>query len=246
MAEHLTEEEQIEAFKRWWKENGTMLMAAVAIAAGGYFGFGLYQSSQEKSAQANSALYDKMVSAVEATADKPSDAQTAAIKSAANAVTNEDDSGLYGDLAHFQLAKVAVDAGQLDQAETHLRAVVANSDTPSSIELAKLRLARVQAAAGKTEEALAILDKTPSDAFKASYAESKGDVLLSLGRLEEAYTAFESANLALESQEGGAGMRGNILKFKMDNARVVTQADNVLDMSESLANPHAVSIEAGE
>ena len=245
MAEHLTEEEQIEAFKRWWKENGTMLIAAVVIAAGGYFGFGLYQSSQEKAAQANSALYDKMASAVEsANVDAPSDDQTAAIKSAATAVVSEDDSGLYGDLARFQLAKIAVDAGELDQAESHLREVVANSDTQSSVELAKLRLARVQAAAGKTEEALAILDKAPSDAFKAGYAEAKGDVLLALGRLDEAYTAFESANLALEAQEGGAGMRGNILKFKMDNARVVSHTtSNELD---GLINPHAVSIEAGE
>ena len=39
MAELRTEEEQLEAIKRWWKENGTSLIAGVAIAAAGVFGW---------------------------------------------------------------------------------------------------------------------------------------------------------------------------------------------------------------
>ncbi len=37
MAELRTEEEQIEAIKRWWKENGVSLLIGAAIAAAGVF-----------------------------------------------------------------------------------------------------------------------------------------------------------------------------------------------------------------
>ena len=244
MSAHLTEEEQIEAFKRWWKENGTTTIAAVVIASAGYFGFGAYQSSQERVEQNTSAQYDALVSAVNAGGDaKPSDVQSAAITQAAETVLKEEQSGLYADLARFQLAKIAVDAGDLAKAETELRSVVANSETQASIELAKLRLARVKAALGNTEEALGLLASAPSDAFKASYAEARGDVLQSLGRTDEAYTAYEAANAQLEQQEGGAGMRGNILKFKMDNSRIASVTPVVPATAIKPVSPHGEASE---
>ena len=38
MAEDITEEEQIEALKRWWAENGMQTVLAVVLVIGGYFG----------------------------------------------------------------------------------------------------------------------------------------------------------------------------------------------------------------
>lgn len=235
-----TEEEQIEAFKRWWQENGKMIVAAIVLASAGYFGFGMYQSSQQRVEQSTSALYDTLVSTVEVIGDnKPSPEQAAAITVAAQAVIKEGGSGLYADLARLHLAKVAIDSGDMEKAETELRSLIANSKTRSSIELAKLRLARVKAALGKSEEALSILSSAPSDAFKASYAEARGDILQNLGRLDEAYTAFEQANVALEGQEN-AGMRANILKFKMDNTRVASVLP-VLTPKPAMTNPHAAN-----
>ena len=43
MADHLSEEEQIEAFKRWWAENGLQMIAAVVLIVGGYFGWQFWQ-----------------------------------------------------------------------------------------------------------------------------------------------------------------------------------------------------------
>ena len=39
MAEHLSDEEQLESFKRWFKENGLSTIVVVVLAAGGYFGW---------------------------------------------------------------------------------------------------------------------------------------------------------------------------------------------------------------
>ncbi|WP_350668795.1 tetratricopeptide repeat protein, partial [Pseudoalteromonas sp. 69-MNA-CIBAN-0232] len=57
MAELKTEEEQIEAFKAWWKKNGVMLIVAVAIAAGGYFGWQAWKNGQANYTSEASALY---------------------------------------------------------------------------------------------------------------------------------------------------------------------------------------------
>ena len=39
MAEDITEEEQIEALKRWCAENGMQTVLAVVLVTGGYFGW---------------------------------------------------------------------------------------------------------------------------------------------------------------------------------------------------------------
>lgn len=242
MSEHLTEEEQIEAFKRWWKENGKFTVAAVVIASVGYFGFGAYKSSQESAEQEVSGLYDQVLTAATAGGDATLNAdQRAAVTTAAEKVLAEDSSGLYADLTRFQLAKMAVDAEDYEKAAAELEGVINNSKTQSSVELATLRLARVKAAMGQAEEALGLLDMAPSEAFAASYSEARGDILTSLGRLGDAYEAFEAAVSALESQESNSGMRANILKFKMDNARVASASplSEGGDNSHGGSNPHA-------
>ena len=236
MSDYLTEEEQIEAFKRWWKENGMLTVGAVVLASAGYFGFGAYQTSQEKTAQANSALYDQLISAVNAGADAaPNADQQAKVQDAASKILAEDSTGLYADLSRFHLAKVAVEAGEYTKAQEHLSAIVEQSKTSSSVELATLRLARVKASAGDTDGALALVNQAPSEAFEASYAEVRGDILHKLGRLDEANTAYGAAISALEKQDGNSGMRANILKFKMDNTAVASAAPVIPSL-----NPHAM------
>jgi predicted negative regulator of RcsB-dependent stress response len=242
---NITEEEQIEAFKRWWKANGKLAVTAVVLASAGYFGYGAYQSAQEKTAQTNSSLYDKLVAAVTTNGSAPLNAdQLEQVKSAADAILAVDGESLYADLAHFHLAKAAVDAGNYDDAQSELSAVVENSKTESSKELARLRLARVEAAKGNTEAALALLETPSSEAFAAAYAEAKGDILVSVGRLDEAFSAFEAAISALEEKESNEGLRANILSFKLNNTRVATALPQTgpNDAPSVGNNPHGTNL----
>ena len=45
MADYETEEEQIEALKDWWRENGNSLLIGVAVALVAVFGFRGWQTS---------------------------------------------------------------------------------------------------------------------------------------------------------------------------------------------------------
>ena len=51
MADYLTEEEQVEAFKNWWAENGLRLLAVGVLIIGGYFGWQGWEKSQAEKAE---------------------------------------------------------------------------------------------------------------------------------------------------------------------------------------------------
>ena len=46
--EYLSEKEQIEAIRRWWRENGWYLVGGVAIATLAYVGYGQYQDYRDR------------------------------------------------------------------------------------------------------------------------------------------------------------------------------------------------------
>ena len=64
MADHLEDDEQVEALKRWWDENGRSTIVAVILAVGGTLGWQQYQdwdaqqpaAAADPGAQAEAAL----------------------------------------------------------------------------------------------------------------------------------------------------------------------------------------------
>ena len=47
MEEYRTEEEQVEALRRWWDENGRSTIAAIVIALSVGFGWQAWKSNEE-------------------------------------------------------------------------------------------------------------------------------------------------------------------------------------------------------
>ncbi|MGK9537043.1 tetratricopeptide repeat protein, partial [Salmonella enterica subsp. enterica] len=84
------------------------------------------------------------------------------------------------------VAKVAVDTGKLDDAATELKAIADKPTNPTLGEIARQRLAQVLAAQNKADEALKLLDGDADKAFVATREELKGDLLVQLGRTDEA------------------------------------------------------------
>ena len=61
MAELRTEEEQVEAIKKWWKENGTTLILTVVIVFSGWFGWNFWQDQKQQTQENASQLYNQLV-----------------------------------------------------------------------------------------------------------------------------------------------------------------------------------------
>jgi predicted negative regulator of RcsB-dependent stress response len=190
-----TEEEQLEALKRWWKENGRSTIIGVVLALGVGFGWQAWQKTREAAAAEASNLYQQMLSALAA---EPQQGAGPA-RALAQRIKEEHRGTTYAQLAALHLARMAVNSDELADAGEELRWVLATADKGSDLHrMAQLRLARVVAAQGEPDAALAMLENS-DPAYAASYAMARGDILLGAGRDGEALEAFERAAATLDA-----------------------------------------------
>lgn len=188
-----TEEQQVEAIKRFLREHGLSIAAGILIGFGGLYGFREYQASQLEAQQAQSAAYAVLVDKAAAEgADKK-----AWLVDAQKFIADHKDSN-YSHLTALMAAKEAVVLKDYAAAELQLSAVAAASKVPEVVAVAQLRLARVQAEQAKYKEALATLAATMPAAFAAQQNELKGDVLLKSGDETAALSAYKAAQAVTE------------------------------------------------
>lgn len=234
MESYQTEEEQLEALRRWWNENGRSIVAAVVIALAGTFGWQSWQSNKQQEREYASDVYQAMLHAL---GTEPGGLE---VSDLANQLKGEYSSSTYAQFAALHLAALAVNEGNLAGAESELRWVLGkaaqNSDTG---QVAQLRLARVLAASGDVEQALAILSGGSEDAYTAAYAVAEGDILLAAGRKDEALTAYTRALSQAATIGGGVNLPA--LQQKMQSlapvpareAEVESGAEPVVEVIES-------------
>ena len=204
-----TEEEELAMIRDWWQRNGKPLIAGSVLALVLVFGWRGWQNYQVEQAQGASMLYQQLLESVMPANGQPDPAQIAALASN----LKKDYAGTtYAQYGSLFVAKVAVEAGKPDDAVNELQAVLKKPADATLEELARQRLARVQAAQGKAEEALKLLQAKVEPAFAASRDELKGDLLLQLGRIEEARVAYESAKKALSDESTQSS-----LQMKLDD-----------------------------
>jgi predicted negative regulator of RcsB-dependent stress response len=188
VASYHSDQEQVEALKRWWDENGRSVIAGVIIGLGALLGWRGWVNYQENRAEAASIHYASLRDAVER-----GDAQ--AIEANAKALEDSFASTPYASLAALQLAKLKAEAGDLEASATQLRWAIDN--TPQEVVkcLAKLRLARVMIAQGRHDQALSIVKGEFPAAFSSLAEEIRGDALVAEGRIAEARQAYDRAIL---------------------------------------------------
>jgi len=90
-------------------------------------------------------------------------------------------------------ARVHVEANELDKAAASLKSVMDKADDNEVRFVARLRLARVQSAQGKYDEALATLKVDDAGEFTRRLADVRGDVLLAKGDREGALREYQVA-----------------------------------------------------
>ncbi|WP_458524440.1 YfgM family protein [Onishia taeanensis] len=211
MAELNTEEEQLEAIKRWWKENGTSLIAGVVIAAAGIFGWKAWQGYQANQAEAASTRYQQLLTL----ASQPTleDAALAQAREQVTALNDEHGGSLYADLATLIEARLAVADGDLAGARDALSTLIESTERGYLKDLARLRLARLQLAGDEADAAIATLEAISSDALGAQRLELQGDAALARGDQAKARDAYRDALAAAEAS--GQPLFGT--RLKLDN-----------------------------
>lgn len=222
MSVHLSEEEQLEVLKRWWRDYGKTVIVAVVVAVAGYFAYTAWQDQKRQKAENASAVYEQLLKLTNAEPGKTvTDSDKATINHLANELKDGNSKSMYAHSAAFFLAKLAVEDNKLDVAVSELKWVLSAKPDAATEQLARLRLARVLTAQHAYDEALAQLSPEPAAAFTSEYAEARGDVLKMQGDLDAARTAFEKALASTDPQQQERYM---LLQMKVDDLKVDTSA----------------------
>ena len=186
MSTYQTEEEQVEAIKKWWKENGKSVIGGVVLGfaiIGGWQGWQGYQRDQGEAA---SAYFDAMRQAVR------SGREAQAIEDGKRLI-GEFGGSAYASFAALELARLAYQRGEKSVARDHLQWVSDAAPDPALQELARLRLGRLLLDMNELPALQALLGHKASAAFAGEYAALRGDYERALGNREAAREAYQEA-----------------------------------------------------
>jgi predicted negative regulator of RcsB-dependent stress response len=188
-----SEEQQVEAIKDWWKENGKAVILGAVVGLGGLFGWRYYQDATLAAKEQASEAYTKAMS----TLSSQSEAGTEQVQSFIDANAKSE----YSVLAALQLAKVQVEADQLDEALAQLEWAKANSKDEALKAVITYRIARIQAEQENYSGALAELTNITDVNWSGRIAELRGDIELRQGNTEAAYAAYSEAQQAPDASQ---------------------------------------------
>ncbi len=188
----MDEHEQGELVRSWLRQNGGAIIGGVAIGLAGILGWQWWQHGKTQHRLDASSTYQALEEAVERK-------DTAGIDQLAAELGGKFADTPYGAMGLLRLADQKLAQGDAEAAQAALADAARAAQTPALTALANLRLARLQLAAGKAQEALDSLAKVPSNDYAGLAAETRGDALLALGRKDEAEAAYQDALTALET-----------------------------------------------
>jgi len=184
-----SEAEQMERAKSWLKVNAIWIIAGIAIGAGGLGGWRWYQERRNTQAETASARYEELVDAF----SRRDNVRGTTLLEELN---REYAWTPYASLGTLIAARVQVEANELDKAAAGLKSVMDNAKDDELKMVARLRLARVQSALGKNDEALATLKIDDPGEFAPRLADARGDVLLAKGDRDGALREYLAARTA--------------------------------------------------
>jgi len=193
LASYHTDEEQVEALKRWWSENGRSVVAGVIIGVGALVGWRGWTAYQNGQANAASVHYAQLRAAT-----LSDDAQ--GIETATRVLQESYPSTPYAALAALSLAKVKADAGDLEASAAQLRWAAEHSSQEVVQAVANLRLARVRVAQGDNDAALTLVKGDFPAPYTSLVEEIRGDAYVAKGNLDAAREAYDRA---LSAAAGG-------------------------------------------
>ncbi|MEW5560652.1 YfgM family protein [Enterobacter asburiae] len=206
MEVYSNENDQVDALKSFFAENGKALAVGVILGIGALVGWRYWTSHQEDTSRESSQAYQNAVTSLKA--GKP-ETYAAAEKIAAN------EKNAYGAFAALELAQQFVDANELDKAEKQLQLGLAAASDDNLKSVINMRLARVQLQMKQPDAALKTLEGIKGEGWTAIVADLRGEILLSKGDKQGARAAWEAG---VKSDASPA--LSEMMRMKMNNLSI--------------------------
>ncbi len=213
MEDYMNEQEQWDWLRVKAREYGPWIVAGVALAAAGLWGWKWWQARQEEGLLQAASQYEQVIKAF----GKNDVATTSTL---ADKLQHEHPGTGYADQAQLATASLQVENGQQTAALERLQKVMAATRDAELALAVRLRIARLQLDQNKPDDALATLEATTPGAYAARYAEVRGDALLHKGDRAGALKAYQEAQgagqSAGESPGHAAGPANELLTLKIN------------------------------
>ncbi len=185
MATHPGEDEQLEALKKWWADNGTVTIVGFIVGLAVLFGGRAWFDHKQSTSEAASAELSLLLNELNVGDDS-------SIVDKADAILGEYAGNSQAGFASLIKAKALVESGAIADAKAVLQLVIDKPLVEGIDELARLRLARLLVIESNYDDAL-LLVNGGGKAFEAHYQELRGDIYFAQGNAEKAREAYQGA-----------------------------------------------------
>ena len=206
MDAYTSEAQQIEAIKKWWRENGLSIVLGVTLGLSGIFGWRYWQDVKVEQAESASVLYSEMIASL-------SNDNGAESRELADRILAEYENTTYGVFALLALARLAVADVDLVAAETHLRQALKQSTDDTFSHVIRMRLIRVLISQDKLEQASNLISRQEKSGFASGYDELMGDISVLRGEFESARNSYQQSIDKARAE----GRDISTLELKLDN-----------------------------
>jgi predicted negative regulator of RcsB-dependent stress response len=186
----LQEQEQLDALKSFWKQQGNLITWVLVLAMGGFAAWNGWQYWQREQALNAGAMFEELDRAALAGDADKAGRVFADLKARYPSTAFAEQGGLMA-------AKVQFAKGQADAAKASLAWVADNAVEAEIRTVARLRLAGLHLDARQFDEALKTLDAAQGAEFEGLIQDRRGDVYLLQGKTAEARGAYQRAWAAL-------------------------------------------------
>ncbi len=208
MSDYLTDEEQLDKLKKWWEENGLMMVGAVVVAVAGVIGWNWYGDRQAEAVAAASDLYVDYLSAEGAERDTI-EATLAA----------EHPDTVYRAFILLRTARAESENENPEAALGALNEALAIVSDDKLADVIRIRIARLEQELDRSEAALSTLGQVRSLGLRSHVQELKGDIHMARGERALAHEAYSAA-----LEEAGEDAQRPLLKLKVADTADANEA----------------------
>ncbi len=194
MEGYISDNEQVDVIRKWWRENGKSLVLGLIIGILGLAGYRYWQDTRTLRSESASINYEELLALVNKKSFEDA-------RKAGQIILDNYPDSTYARLAALSLAKVELGDGKIDAAKGRLQWVLDHAGSDQLASLARSRLAQLALGEGKADAAWALLEQgglTQGDRF----AELRADILAARGKVDEAVPLYQKAQ---EEMVAGGG-----------------------------------------
>jgi predicted negative regulator of RcsB-dependent stress response len=201
---YLSDKEQKQLLKDWWKNYGTTILLAVVVFMVVNFGWRAWQHYAWQRKENASIIYSQMLDAKVQQKDTE-------FSLFAEQLKQKFSSSVYAGFAAMMNAERAVAQNNLAAATRELTWVLKHAGKEEVRELAKVRLARIMLATNDGKAVISLLKQDHSPFYSVARCEVLGDALLTEHDEQGAALAYQQAAQDAAMQK----LSSPLLRFKM-------------------------------